>query len=207
LTSLFSIDRRFRETPFVMPGFSSPGTFEHSKNWTAADGTPVQFTDDPALARAVTAAGEVLVDGVALRVIAVVDLLHEKLRAGSDPAPRRSRRLQDLADAQGLVEGDANLLHELAPDEREILDRLPRCVGERASCPPPVPSCSSPHRRPLSKHHSNSRPFTALSTTRAMTLFLSAQGKSRRESRVSPIGHSPTPQSDSLCREDPFDGA
>jgi predicted nucleotidyltransferase len=107
-------------------GFQLTGSFEHSENWTAADGTPVQFSDDPVLAPAVTAAGEILLDGVTLRVIRIVDLLHEKLRAGSDPARRRSKRLQDLADAQGLVEANADLLNELSPEEREILDQLPR---------------------------------------------------------------------------------
>jgi predicted nucleotidyltransferase len=105
-------------------GFQSSGTFEHSENWTAADATPVQFTDDPAIAP-VAAAGEILLDGVTLRVIRIVDLLHEKLRAGSDPARRRSRRLQDLADAQGLVEANPDLVNELGPKEREVLDRLP----------------------------------------------------------------------------------
>jgi hypothetical protein len=107
-------------------GFQFGGTFEHSENWTAADGTPVQFTDDPAIASAVRAAGEILLDGVTLRVIRIIDLLHEKLRAGSDPARRRSKRLQDLADAQALLEGDPDLVNELTAEERELLAQLPR---------------------------------------------------------------------------------
>ena len=107
-------------------GFQFGGTFEHSENWTAEDGTPVQFTDDPAIASAVAAAGEVVLDGVALRVIRVVDLLHEKLRAGSDPAPGRSKRLQDLVDAQALLEADPELINELTGAERDSLSQLPR---------------------------------------------------------------------------------
>ena len=60
-----------------------------------------------------------------LRVLAKTDLLHEKLRSGTDPARRRSKRLQDLADAQALLEQDAGLRDELTPDERALLERLP----------------------------------------------------------------------------------
>jgi hypothetical protein len=80
---------------------------------------------DPMLAGAVAAAGEIVVDDVTLRVIEPVDLLHEKIRAGSDPARRRSKRLQDLADAQALLETNPELDQHLRPDEREVLDRLP----------------------------------------------------------------------------------
>lgn len=106
-------------------GFRSTGSFEHSENWISADGTPVQFTDDPRLASAVSSAGEIVLDGVTLRVIGVVDLLHEKIRAGSDPARRRSKRLQDLADVEALLEANPDLAAHLRPDERALLDRLP----------------------------------------------------------------------------------
>ncbi len=106
-------------------GFRRTGSFEHSENWVATDGTPVQFTDDPMLARAVSSAGEVFVDDVRLRIIRVVDLLHEKIRAASDPALRRSKRLQDLADAEALIEANPELAKQLTAEERAILDRLP----------------------------------------------------------------------------------
>lgn len=106
-------------------GFQLGSPFEHSENWAAADGTPVQFTDDPALARAVAEAGETVLDDVSLRVIRVQDLLHEKLRAGSDPARRRSKRLQDLADAQSLLEQDPALISELTAEERALLATMP----------------------------------------------------------------------------------
>lgn len=107
-------------------GFRLVGSFEHSQNWIAADGTPVQFTDDPMLAGAVSSAGEIVLDDVTLRVIEPVDLLHEKIRAGSDPARRRSKRLQDLADAQALLETHPELAQHLSADEREVLDQLPK---------------------------------------------------------------------------------
>ena len=109
----------------IASGFRVVGSFAHSENWLAADDTPVQFTDDPLLASAIVSAGEIAIDDITLRVIRAVDLLHEKLRAGSDPARRRSKRLQDLADAEALIETDPDLARELRPDERALLDRLP----------------------------------------------------------------------------------
>jgi hypothetical protein len=106
-------------------GFAVTGHFTHSENWAGPDGTPVQFTDDPALAAAIERADEVPLDDVRLRVIRRVDLLHEKLRAGADPARRRSKRLQDLADAQALLESTPALASELTPPERALLGRLP----------------------------------------------------------------------------------
>lgn len=107
-------------------GFRIHKSFEHSENWYAADGTPVQFTDDPMLARAVANAEEIRIEDVTLRVIRIVDLLHEKVRAGSDPARRRSKRLQDLADAEALIEASPELAGELSPDERALLGSLLR---------------------------------------------------------------------------------
>ena len=107
-------------------GFTPRGRFSHSENWLGPDGTPVQFTDDPALAGAIERAEELELGGVRLRVIGVVDLLHEKLRAGSDPACRRSKRLQDLADAQALLEQAPALQAELTEAGLKLLDQLPR---------------------------------------------------------------------------------
>lgn len=106
-------------------GFRPTGSFPHSENWIGPGETPVQFTDDPALAAAVQRAMSLELDGVPLRFIGKVDLLHEKLRAGADPARRRSKRLQDLADAQALLEADGSLLQHLTQPERELLATLP----------------------------------------------------------------------------------
>jgi hypothetical protein len=106
-------------------GFSRTGRFEHSENWQGPEGTPIQFTDDPALAAAVARAEEIELDGVPLRVIIPADLLHEKLRAAADPARRRSKRLQDFADAQGLLEAYPDLAAGLTAEERAALARLP----------------------------------------------------------------------------------
>ena len=62
-------------------GFTWSGRFSHSENWVGPEGTPVQFTDDPALADAITRAADVALEDVRLRVIGRIDLLHEKLRA------------------------------------------------------------------------------------------------------------------------------
>jgi hypothetical protein len=60
-----------------------------------------------------------------LPVLAPFDLLRAKLRAAADPAPRRSKRLQDLADAEAIIERDPALAEGLSPEERERLARLP----------------------------------------------------------------------------------
>jgi hypothetical protein len=107
-------------------GFALTGRFSHSENWVGPDNTPVQFTDDPALAEAITRAEEIGLEDIRLRVINRIDLLHEKLRAASDPARRRSKRLQDLADVQALLEATPELEHELTAEEYAVLEQLPR---------------------------------------------------------------------------------
>lgn len=108
----------------VAAGFSHTGSYAHSENWQGPEQTPVQFTADAALAAAVSRAGEIDVEGTPLRVVSKVDLVRQKLRAGSDPARRRSKQLQDLADAQALIEDDPGLLPQLSDDERAILQRI-----------------------------------------------------------------------------------
>ena len=107
-------------------GFRLTGRFPHSENWVGPEGTPVQFTDDPALREAVLRAEQIALEDVRIRVIRPADLLHEKLRAASDVARRRSKRLQDLADAQALIEATPELASELTPPERALLDQAPR---------------------------------------------------------------------------------
>ena len=112
-------------TELQAAGFTPRGRFSHSENWLGPEGVPVPLTDDPALADAIERAEEIELEDVRLRVIGRADLLHEKLRAGSDPARRRSKRLQDLADAQALLEATPSLRAELTDAERAILDQLP----------------------------------------------------------------------------------
>ena len=106
-------------------GFSHTGRFIHSDNWVGPEGVPVQFTDDPALAPALARVVQIELDGVPVRVIGRADLLHEKLRAGSDPARRRSKRFRDISDVQGLLEETPSLRTELSEAERAFLDSLP----------------------------------------------------------------------------------
>jgi len=107
-------------------GFTRARQFTHSENWLGPEDTLVQFTDDRALSGAVGRAEEVEIGGVRLRIIGRADLLHEKLRAAADPARRRSKRLQDLADAQALLEAFPDLARGLSAAERARLDELPR---------------------------------------------------------------------------------
>jgi len=105
-------------------GFHLTGSFAHSENWEGPEAVPVQITDDPALREAIGRADIVRTLDVELRVLCRADLLREKLRAGSDPARRRSKRMQDLADAQALVEDDPGLIAGLSDAERARLERL-----------------------------------------------------------------------------------
>jgi hypothetical protein len=106
-------------------GFRRTGSFANSESWVGPEQTPVQFTDDSALSEAIRRAQEITVETVKLRVIGKADLLREKLRAGSDPAPRRSKRLQDLADAHSLVEADPTLVRDLTEAEKRTLESAP----------------------------------------------------------------------------------
>lgn len=120
------LDRRLiPQEELQAAGFTRTGQFPHSENWVGPEETPVQFTDDPALGPAVARAEEIELEGTPLRVIRRADLLHEKLRAASDPARRRSKRLQDLADALSILESEPALSAELSPDERAAIERLP----------------------------------------------------------------------------------
>lgn len=109
----------------LQAGFVLGGRFSHAENWVGPAGVPVQFTDDPALGGVIRRAVHLDLAGTPLRVIGRVDLLHEKLRAGTDPARRRSKRLQDLADAQAILEETPQLRDELTPAEQAVLDALP----------------------------------------------------------------------------------
>ena len=106
-------------------GFSETGRFEHSENWLAPGGTPVQFTDDRAFREALARTITVPLQDVVLRVLAPRDLLAAKLRAAKDPARRRSKRLQDLADVQALLEQEPALEVALSSEDRALLQRLP----------------------------------------------------------------------------------
>ncbi|MFZ5468556.1 MAG: hypothetical protein ACOZIN_03875 [Myxococcota bacterium] len=105
-------------------GFKMTGQFEHSENWLGPDSTPVQFTDDAQLRDAVGRAEGIPLEDVSLRIIRAGDLLRAKLRAAADSARRKSKRLQDLADAEALVEKEPALQETLTPQERAQLERL-----------------------------------------------------------------------------------
>ena len=104
-------------------GFVRTGEFHHSLNWTGPGGTPIQFSDDPAFREAIERSGVSMIDGTPLRVAVPPDLLRAKLRAARDPARRRSKRIQDLADAVSLVENQPDLVAGLTPVERSELER------------------------------------------------------------------------------------
>jgi hypothetical protein len=106
-------------------GFTHQRRYHHSDNWVGPEAVPVQFTDDPTFREAIGRAEEIELGDLRLRVIGPLDLLHAKLRSGSDPARRRSKRLQDLADAQALLEHGPELISQLSEQERSLLESLP----------------------------------------------------------------------------------
>ena len=105
-------------------GFRFLARHAHSENWLGPDDIPVQFTDDPGLAPFVDRATVLEIAGGVVRVAQAVDLVRAKLRAGTDPSRRRSKRLQDLADAEGLLEDHPDLANDLDDEEREQLGRV-----------------------------------------------------------------------------------
>ncbi len=102
-------------------GFVLGERFTHPESWTGPDGTPVQFSDDPAFADAVARALPHPLGDTALRVASVLDLVRAQLRAAVDPARRRSKRMIDLADAAALTEQSPPILQALTPEERGLL--------------------------------------------------------------------------------------
>jgi hypothetical protein len=99
-------------------GFRFLARHVHSENWMGPGEIPVQFTSDPSYGPAIEGAiVRTLTEG-SVRVSRPLDLVRSKLKAASDPARRRSKRLMDLADAQALVEDDPGLSLELSAEER-----------------------------------------------------------------------------------------
>jgi hypothetical protein len=105
-------------------GFEPAGQHAHSDNWTGPDGTPIQITDDPPLADGIARATGLMLDNRELPILSIRDLLQAKLRAASSEARRSSKRLQDLADAQSLIEQQPLLAVHLDAEQRGMLDRL-----------------------------------------------------------------------------------
>jgi hypothetical protein len=89
------------------------------------EGIPVRFTNGFALVEAIARAEDVELEAARLRVLRRGDLLHAKLRAATDSTRRRSKRLQDLADAQALLESTPTLVEELSTTARAFLEQLP----------------------------------------------------------------------------------
>ncbi len=106
-------------------GFLKLARHEHTENWRAPDGSPIQFSDDPLFAEAIATAVTMRFADATVRVISARELVRAKLRACIDPARRRSKRLQDLADAASVVEAHPEVRDSLSEEERRALDGLP----------------------------------------------------------------------------------
>jgi len=104
-------------------GFWMLAGHSHSENWTGPGETPIQFSDDPAFAFLIESAALKSLEGGRVRVASPSALVKEKLRAASDPAPRESKRFQDMADAKSLAEEHPEVEEQLTPAERALLKR------------------------------------------------------------------------------------
>ncbi len=102
-------------------GFVQEGRFAHSENWRSANGTPVQFSDDPLFREAIDGARTVAVSHVQLKVAAPQELIRAKLRAAKDSERRKSKRMQDLADVQALIEQYPELTNALSDEDKALL--------------------------------------------------------------------------------------
>jgi hypothetical protein len=103
-------------------GFRRKGRFEHSENWVGPDGTPVPFTVEPVYAATIHAAQTHPLGPTEIRIATALDLVRSKLRASADDKRRRSKRVQDLADALRLVEDNPGIRGSLSEAERARLD-------------------------------------------------------------------------------------
>jgi hypothetical protein len=86
-------------------GLRLTGTFAHSLNFRHSSGEPVQIIMDADFDPMIDRAEPFLIAGARIRVVTTPDLIAMKERAAADPARRRSKALQDLADIE-LLRGD-----------------------------------------------------------------------------------------------------
>jgi hypothetical protein len=86
-------------------GLRLTGSFAHSLNFRHSSGEPVQILFDAAFDPMIDRAEPLDVGTLRIRVVTTADLIAMKERAAADPAPRRSKALQDRTDIE-LLRGD-----------------------------------------------------------------------------------------------------
>ncbi len=106
----------------VAAGFRKTGVHSHTENWEAPDGSPVQFADDEAFEEAIRTAVSLPLGDSFVRFVSPLELVRAKLRAHADSSRRKSKRLQDLADAEAVLEERPELRSELSAAERALLE-------------------------------------------------------------------------------------
>lgn len=89
----------------VDAGFSLRGSFAHSVNFRHPSGEPLQVVFDPQFDPMIARAEPIAFGDLSVRVVTMADLITMKERAAADPAGRRSKALQNAADA-ALLRGD-----------------------------------------------------------------------------------------------------
>lgn len=90
---------------FEVGGFALVGEFPHAIIVRHGNGERVRAAIDPVFDEMIDRAEEILVGGVAIRIVTAADLLAMKERAAADPGRPRSKALGDRADIE-LLRGD-----------------------------------------------------------------------------------------------------
>lgn len=102
---LSRLDRAAVRHALEAAGFTFRGDFRYTSNFRHPSGEPVQLVFAPEMDAAIERAERIDVDGIRVAIVSRADLIVMKERAGADPERRRSRALQDQADA-ALLRGD-----------------------------------------------------------------------------------------------------
>jgi len=99
------VERATVTRALIAAGFRLTGEFAHSMNFRHPTGEPVQIVFDAAFDAMIDRAERLDLGSVSVPIVTKPDLITMKERAASDPARRRSKALQDRADAE-LLRGD-----------------------------------------------------------------------------------------------------
>ena len=102
-------------------GFSAE-RHDWSINFTGKSSVSIQLSTEAFYREFPSRAVAADVHGILLRVASLADTLAGKIKAFSDPEPRRSKRLKDLTDIARLVEAHPELRSSIPEPVRRQLD-------------------------------------------------------------------------------------
>jgi hypothetical protein len=97
--------------------------FEWSINFTGRSAVSLQLSTEDFYREFAARAVPADVHGILMRVASLIDTLHGKVKAWSEPGRRPSKRLKDLADIARLVEAHDELWAEIPEAIRTQISR------------------------------------------------------------------------------------